>query len=97
MTLFAHFAHPVLSPSHMQPAQNPLHIHSLNIPPLQLQMSTTQSPTFFNSLRKSFADVPIETSKDNAIPTTDFLEATESLCSLFGRPMTGASQFRESN
>ena len=47
-------------------------------------MATTTSPTFFSNLKKSFADVPIDTSKDNAIPTTDFLEASESLCSLFG-------------
>jgi len=40
-------------------------------------------PTFFSTLKKSFADVPVETSKDNAIPTTDFLEASESLCTLF--------------
>ncbi|MCJ1395817.1 hypothetical protein MMC18_008703 [Xylographa bjoerkii] len=43
------------------------------------------TPTFFQALKKSFTDVPIDNSKDNgiAIPTTDFLEATESLCSLF--------------
>ena len=43
------------------------------------------TPTFFQALKKSFTDVPIDTSKDNAILTTDFLEATESLCGLFGR------------
>ncbi|MCJ1291105.1 hypothetical protein MMC34_002648 [Xylographa carneopallida] len=41
------------------------------------------TPTFFQALKKSFTDVPIDTSKDNAILTTDFLEATESLCGLF--------------
>ncbi|MCJ1287900.1 hypothetical protein MMC26_007252 [Xylographa opegraphella] len=41
------------------------------------------APTFFEALKKSFTDVPIDTSKDNAITTTDFLEATESLCGLF--------------
>ena len=48
-------------------------------------MTTSSSPTFFDSLKKSFADVPIGTANDNAIPTSDFLEAAESLCSLFGR------------
>ncbi|MCJ1403773.1 hypothetical protein MMC11_006996 [Xylographa trunciseda] len=41
------------------------------------------TPTFFQALKKSFTDVPIDAGKDNAILTTDFLEATESLCSLF--------------
>ncbi|KAL8825736.1 MAG: hypothetical protein Q9170_007680 [Blastenia crenularia] len=49
----------------------------------------TNQPTFppggtwFNSLKKSFTDVPIDTANDNAIPTTDFLEAAESLTTLF--------------
>jgi len=38
---------------------------------------------FFDVLKKSFADVPIDTANDNAIPTTDFLDAAESLCALF--------------
>ena len=42
------------------------------------------TPTFFQAIKKSFTDVPIGTSDDNAIPTEDFLEATQSLCSLFG-------------
>jgi hypothetical protein len=43
-----------------------------------------QTP-FFDSMKKSFADVPIDTANDNAISTTDFLEASESLTSLFGK------------
>jgi len=39
--------------------------------------------TWFDTLRKSFVDVPIDTSKDNGIATTDFLEAAESLTTLF--------------
>ena len=39
---------------------------------------------FFDNLKKSFEDVPIDTIHDNAIGTTDFLRATESLCTLFG-------------
>ena len=38
--------------------------------------------TWFNTLRKSFVDVPL--GADNAIPTTEFLEAAESLTTLFG-------------
>lgn len=38
--------------------------------------------TFFDTLKKSFVDVPI--SADNKISTTEFLEASESLLSLFG-------------
>ena len=41
--------------------------------------------SFLDSIKKSFADVPIDTANDNAIATTEFLEASESLSSLFGR------------
>lgn len=37
--------------------------------------------TFFDSIKKSFADVPVE---GNAIDTSAFLEASESLTTLFG-------------
>lgn len=37
--------------------------------------------TFFDSIKKSFADVPVD---DNAIATSPFLEASESLTTLFG-------------
>lgn len=40
--------------------------------------------TFFDTIKKSFVDVPIDASKDNAIPTNEFLEAAESLTTLFG-------------
>ena len=40
--------------------------------------------TWFDTLNKSFVDVPVDASKDNAIPTGDFLEAAESLTTLFG-------------
>ncbi|KAF2502892.1 glycolipid transfer protein [Lophium mytilinum] len=39
--------------------------------------------TFFDTLKKSFVDVPVESGKDNAVPTTEFLEAAESLTTLF--------------
>lgn len=40
------------------------------------------APSWFDSLRRSFPDVPIE--ENNGIKTTEFLEATESLTTLFG-------------
>lgn len=39
--------------------------------------------TFFDTLSKSFVDVPVDESKDKAISTTEFLEAAESLTTLF--------------
>jgi hypothetical protein len=40
--------------------------------------------TFFDTLKRSFTDVPVDAGKDNAISTTEFLEAAESLVTLFG-------------
>lgn len=40
--------------------------------------------TWFDTLHKSFVDVPVEANNDNAIPTSAFLEAAESLTTLFG-------------
>ncbi|CAG8961723.1 hypothetical protein HYFRA_00006263 [Hymenoscyphus fraxineus] len=39
--------------------------------------------TFLDTLKKSYVDVPINAEKDNAIGTTEFLEASESLTTLF--------------
>ncbi|KAJ9661454.1 hypothetical protein H2201_006485 [Coniosporium apollinis] len=39
--------------------------------------------TFFDTLKRSFTAVPIDSSNDNAIPTSEFLEAAESLTTLF--------------
>ncbi|OJJ44398.1 hypothetical protein ASPZODRAFT_121745 [Penicilliopsis zonata CBS 506.65] len=39
--------------------------------------------TWFDSMKKSFADVPIDATNHNAISTTEFLEAAESLVALF--------------
>ncbi|GAM85226.1 hypothetical protein ANO11243_032300 [Dothideomycetidae sp. 11243] len=39
--------------------------------------------TFFDTLKKNFTDVPIDESKCEAISTTPFLEAAESLTTLF--------------
>jgi hypothetical protein len=40
--------------------------------------------TFFDSIRRSFVDVPVDKENDNAISTSEFLEAAESLTTLFG-------------
>ena len=39
--------------------------------------------TWFDTINKSFADVPIDEANDNAISTAEFLEAAESLVTLF--------------
>ncbi|KAL8800005.1 MAG: hypothetical protein Q9182_005486 [Xanthomendoza sp. 2 TL-2023] len=39
--------------------------------------------TWFDTLKKSFVDVPVDTANQNAIPTSEFLEAAESLTTLF--------------
>lgn len=41
------------------------------------------SRTWLDTLKKSFVDVPIYTDADNGIATTEFLEASESLATLF--------------
>jgi hypothetical protein len=41
--------------------------------------------TFLDTLKVSFVDVLVNKEKDNAISTTEFLEAAESLTTLFGR------------
>jgi len=50
-------------------------------------MSTTQAyppgGTFLDTLKRSFTDVPMNKEKENAISTTEFLEAAESLTTLF--------------
>ncbi|KAL2047526.1 hypothetical protein ABVK25_011455 [Lepraria finkii] len=41
--------------------------------------------TWFDPLKKSFVIEPVDASKDNAIPTGDFLEAAASLTTLFDK------------
>lgn len=41
--------------------------------------------TWFDTIGKSFADVPIDAANDKAISTAEFLEAAEALTTLFGR------------
>lgn len=40
-----------------------------------------------DTFKKSFVDVPIDADKDNAIATVAFLEAAESLTTMFGGPI----------
>jgi len=40
--------------------------------------------TWFDSVKRSFVDVPIDENNNNAISTSEFLEASESLATLFG-------------
>lgn len=57
-------------------------------------MATAAFPpggTYFDG-RKSFADVNYDTAKDNAINTTQFLEAAESLTTLFD--ILGSAAFK---
>lgn len=49
-------------------------------------MATAAYPpggTFFDTLKGSFTNVPVDASKNSAISTTEFLEASESLVTLF--------------
>ncbi|KAI6087747.1 het-c [Hypoxylon rubiginosum] len=49
-------------------------------------MSTPSFPaggTFLQTFKKSFVDVPIDADNDNAISTSEFLEAAESLTTMF--------------
>ncbi|KAF2101530.1 glycolipid transfer protein [Rhizodiscina lignyota] len=49
-------------------------------------MSAPQVPaggTYFDTLKKSFKDVPVDAANDNAISTTEFCDAAESLTTLF--------------
>ncbi|OCK81363.1 glycolipid transfer protein [Lepidopterella palustris CBS 459.81] len=49
-------------------------------------MATSAYPpgkTFFDTLKQSFVDVPVDKTKDDAVSTTEFLAAAESLVTLF--------------
>jgi hypothetical protein len=54
-------------------------------------MATTKAyppgGTFLDTVKRSFTDVPVDKEKDNAVATTEFLEAAESLTTLFGTPL----------
>jgi hypothetical protein len=42
--------------------------------------------TFLDTIKRSFSDVPVDKEKNNAVSTSEFLEAAESLTTLFGAP-----------
>lgn len=44
-------------------------------------------PNFLDTIKRSFVDVSVNKDKENAINTTEFLEAAESLTTLFGTPL----------
>ncbi|KAF9693257.1 hypothetical protein EKO04_008754 [Ascochyta lentis] len=48
--------------------------------------------TFFDTVKKSWEDVPVDASKDDAISTNEFLEAAESLTTLFD--VLGSAAFK---
>ncbi|KAL8996209.1 MAG: hypothetical protein Q9169_004231 [Polycauliona sp. 2 TL-2023] len=50
---------------------------------MAFQAAIPPGGTWFDTLKKSFVDVPVQSSNDNAIPTSEFLEAAESLTTLF--------------
>lgn len=45
--------------------------------------------TFLDNLKRSFTDVPVNKENGNAIATVEFLEASESLTTLFGKLIFG--------
>ncbi|KAL8985257.1 MAG: hypothetical protein Q9205_000993 [Flavoplaca limonia] len=50
---------------------------------MAFQAAIPPGGTWFDTLKKSFVDVPVDLSNGNAIPTSEFLEAAESLTTLF--------------
>lgn len=48
--------------------------------------------TFFDTIQKSFVDVPVDAANDNAIHTSEFLDASESLTTLFGMSLCPPSK-----
>ncbi|KAL8659449.1 MAG: hypothetical protein Q9226_000408 [Calogaya cf. arnoldii] len=50
---------------------------------MAFQAAIPPGGTWFDTLKKSFVDVPVDSSNGNAIPTSEFLEAAESLTTLF--------------
>ena len=40
--------------------------------------------TYLDTFKKSFTDVPVDAASGNAVSTSEFLEAAESLTTMFG-------------
>ncbi len=47
--------------------------------------------TILDTFKKSFVDVPVDAANDNAIETAPFLEAAESLTTMFGMALLRAN------
>lgn len=62
-------------------------------------MSAPEIPvgaTIVHTFKQSFVDVPIDPENGNAIATTQFLDAAESLTTMFGKPqLDGSASWRE--
>ncbi len=48
-------------------------------------LAIPEGATIVHTFKQSFVDVPIDAEKGNAIATTQFLDAAESLTTMFGR------------
>jgi hypothetical protein len=46
--------------------------------------------TLLQTFKRSFIDVPVDPEKDNAISTSEFLEASEGLTTMFGSSTRGS-------
>lgn len=80
-------ASPDLQPHHLTvdtQDTHDLHDHHNHQPP----STTATMPNFLDTIKRSFVDVSVNKDKDNAINTSEFLEAAESLTTLFGTPLT---------
>lgn len=59
--------------------------------------ATTFPPggTIIQVLKRSFTDVPVDAANGNAVSTSEFLEAAESLTTIFGAASSGPSSSRK--
>merc|ERR1711964_104216 len=64
---------------------NTFHSQSFKTPTAIMAAVNAYPPggTFLDTLKVSFTNVPVDKEKDNAVATTEFLEAAESLTTLF--------------
>lgn len=78
-------ASPDLQPHHLT-----VHPHDLHDDHNHQPQSTTTAkmPNFLDTIKRSFVDVTVNKDKENAINTSEFLEAAESLTTLFGTPLS---------
>jgi hypothetical protein len=80
-------ASPDLQPHHLTVVHShDLHDHH-NHHNHQPPSTTATMPNFLDTIKRSFVDVTVNKDKENAINTSEFLEAAESLTTLFGTPL----------